>query len=557
MKASWKAPLAILAGAALALWTACRPPLPPPPPPPPPAAAASGAVPRGPETALAATTAAPRPLPSEALAPLLRRGALHGAPIELPSGKEPPRWLVLLGGEEAAKSAWILQPGGSPAIIPADFPQAVRVTGQRTQGSTVYLEVTSVAAGDLPGGLRAIVPIDGPSGEIVAREWATLLGVEGLSGLDAYLAQARSSADYRLPSGEDSTQASLAALLPAGGTEVFTTWPSRGGRRTGRLVPADLASSPSLGPALALLGASSMQCARSLCEGRDGDGFLIGHALLDMEGDRLVLRRLLLAPPPPARTATPRRVAARAEGAGLGAALRPLVAGVKGVLAEAPFSAAGGAVGVAEVIAEDSGDSDRHLTVAVSEGPLTRAYDVSFAFASPAPIEVGFADIDGDGYTDVVTRTPGKKERTPMVFLVPPASRPIDLLRPDLASIWPLREARSLDDAIGRALAIPARGLTSAEACPLLLAPLPAGVRLFDYTEPNPYDTGRTMRELTPARHRELQGSEPLCASPLLCSPTRPVCRDHGENNPALSYYWFRWSRGAPRLAAVADYGGS
>jgi hypothetical protein len=188
---------------------------------------------------------------------------------------------------------------------------------------------------------------------------------------------------------------------------------------------------------------------------------------------------------------------------------------------------------------------------------LTRIFSLDGAFLAGAVIEAGFADVDGDGFTDLVVRTPGKDARTPLVFLVPPASRTMEVMQPDAASLWPLREATSLDDAIRRAVAIPSRGLTSAEACALLTGPVAAGVALFEYTEPNIFDAGRTMRRVSPARHRELQGTDARCAEPLKCSPTRPVCRDRFESDPSLSYYWFHWPKGQLQLAAQADYGGS
>jgi hypothetical protein len=542
MKASWKAPTSLLIGGLLALWAACgHAPPPPPPPPPPPGPAASAPV-------IIATTPASPP-PAEALAPLLARGPLHHAPIELPGGKGARRWLVLLG-DAVVESAWLLEPGGAaPRTAIEGFPQAVRVTGQRTQGGVVYLEITTVAAGDLPGGLRAIVPLDATGGQILTQEWASLAGVESLAGLDKYLAGARSNADYTFPAEGEPV---LSDLLPAGGAEVFESWPSLGWRRAGRLGLQEAADAPLLARAQALLRAPQLRCVSSVCSARDADHALLGLAQLDMEGNRLVVRRLLLAPTPHA--AAPRRVAARKEGR-LAAALGPLVAEVAQVRGEAPFAEAGGSVGLASVRLHEA--DARGEVLAVSEGPLTRIFSLDGAFLEGFAIEVGFADIDGDGFTDVVVRTPGKQGRTPQVYLVPPASRSIESIQPDVASAWAIREASSIEDAIRRALQVPARGLTSAEACAAIQrGPLTAD-QLFEYTEPNLLDLGRTSRRLPALRRRDLQAPGAFCAEPLVCSPSRPFCQDRQERDPGLTYFWFDWPRGQLRLVALADYGGS
>ena len=195
---------------------------------------------------------------------------------------------------------------------------------------------------------------------------------------------------------------------------------------------------------------------------------------------------------------------------------------------------------------------------------------MSFVGASAADLrfEARFADVDGDGRTDVVLRATGTStDGTPLAlaqtFLAPPPSVQVTDALVDHGSELAMAGATSVDAAVRAALSVATRGVTVSDACKLLASAntlvgfrrvATADVRVLTFEEPTmPTYRARVVAE-SRLRPEDVRDVGKHCKE-LECAPSRPYCVY--VDGPYSEYYWFAWDTNAMRLAGVALYGGS
>ncbi len=191
--------------------------------------------------------------------------------------------------------------------------------------------------------------------------------------------------------------------------------------------------------------------------------------------------------------------------------------------------------------------------IAVREGAASRTFVVD-AIASRKPWtdekwDAAFADVDGDGRTDVVLRLDGTRAgaaaRWTQVFLAPPPSVQAQTLAPDLASSFALLDAPDVHAAAALATGLPARSVTRDEACRLIAAAsTPAGfrrvasgdARVLRFDQPG---LPTWLPKIVPSAKvgaDDVRGLGAHCAE-MACSPTRPYCSWSGGTDS--QHVWF------------------
>ena len=187
-----------------------------------------------------------------------------------------------------------------------------------------------------------------------------------------------------------------------------------------------------------------------------------GHAVVRfvVEGGRWVLRAIVEdAPVLRAQGAgVPHEVQASTGTAATQEVLRARAREVTQVLGEAPLTSSGGTIGVG--LTDLSHDIP---VIGVREGAATRVLPVDAgtvrADAKEGRWEAGFADVDGDGRTDVLLRMSGKRaDGSPLlwtqVFLAPAASVQALTLEPDLATSLAVMDAPDVQAAVRAATSL-------------------------------------------------------------------------------------------------------
>jgi hypothetical protein len=232
------------------------------------------------------------------------------------------------------------------------------------------------------------------------------------------------------------------------------------------------------------------------------------------------------------------------------------------ILAEAKLTASGGSIGLAVV----PGDP-KSLVLIVHDGDFVSEQSLlTYDWIVGTP-ELRFADLDGDGRTDVIVRRQhdygdGKPIVRHDAFLTP---RTVELMRTrDLAPALAMYRATSADAALTQALAVPARGSTRAEVCKLLnkakdgasLAAVSVpGAPLLLYEDPLEPTLRPTKRAIASATKDHLTTIHDDCAE-LVCHPSRPVCELRDE--PGLDVFWLTWNaQNQLQIAGIALYTGS
>jgi hypothetical protein len=170
-----------------------------------------------------------------------------------------------------------------------------------------------------------------------------------------------------------------------------------------------------------------------------------------------------------------------------------------------------------------------------------------------------FADIDGDGRTDVVLREEGADGLRTWAFLTPPVLPPHDTdLLADDASMTYVRAAKTADDAAAELARMTVRAATPA-AVRRLLAQAPTAARVFYYHRK--VDGTRGLIEAAPDDRRDWWQKRARCDEALgcvlRCEARRPVCRSMlMSGRTALPYrevyYWPAWNGARMELFAAA-----
>jgi hypothetical protein len=533
----------------LVLVAACQSSPPPrvakPAPPPPPAPAP-------------APSAAPAPDP---LAPLRARGTLHGQAVKIATGGRE-RWLGFLGTPEMARAAWVVTPGsGKDELRPLEqWPAGARVTGAVVRGPTAYVLLESMALLDQPAGLRAVWA-EG-TGPVRA-----LAGVKDTAELQQRLesppapgAQVDEAALLAVLKSAAASEAALGQALVPAGADFYEVWQDTFFHHVERVLPGRVASSSRAAEMLAIVqdALESAHCRGDACDAEEAR-VLFG----ELPGGGWGIRGFERGAIPARRSAGgPRAIAPSPSTSTTAALLKEHVRTVHEILGEAPLGN-GGTIGVALGDLEVNGP-----LVAVRDGAHDRVYPlVSMGYAGAqltgAKYEARFADVDADGRTDAIVRVSGNTpEGTPVsfaqVFLAPPASVQVRRLTADHGTELALSSAPSIDAAVQAALAVPARGVTGADACKVLAGTsnvqgfrkaATADVRVLSFDEP----TMPTYRALVVPervlRPEDVKSSGQRCKD-LDCSPTRPFCSL--TDGHYAEYYWFTWVNNQLRLAGAA-----
>jgi hypothetical protein len=554
-----------------------------------PTACARAPAPRPPSVAPAAAAPSPPPRPArrestpaewpEALARVLEgHGEPHAQPIALSRDERGrSRWLAFAGTREVAWGAWRVAVGedGTAEVEPVEhWPVGVRVLGGVVESAAVYVLLESVAVLDQPAGLRAtwIDSVGSPSpfdGSPMA-----LADVHDIAELAARVKlpppverdPASLLASLRAASASTAT---LAGALAAEGADVRVAWQSLFTQRIGRLDGDGAAASPLTGAVLAVMrdALATQACAFDACEAwTDGGRAVVRFARQD---GRWTIRSVIEDAPvtrPSMPPKPPQAVPADADVTETASLLRGRAREVRQVLGQAPLASGGGIIGVG--LTDFAPDAP---VVALREGSAVRVFTIEAgavrAATEDARWEAAFADVDGDGRTDVIVRLRGTGGGgLPLAwteaFIAPPPSVQASSLEPDMASALALMDAPDLPAGTRAATAIPLRSVTRDEACRLLAAATtPAGfrrqaapdARLLRFDEPA-MPTWRPkaipMGKLTAD---DLRGIGAHCAE-LVCNAARPYCGwIRGADSEHL---WFDWREGRLEILGAASYDG-
>lgn len=242
-------------------------------------------------------------------------------------------------------------------------------------------------------------------------------------------------------------------------------------------------------------------------------------------------------------------------------------------LAEAPLGIGGGTigVGVSAPIRDRGTPFVSAMTVIAEDGHEA----VHFLDPTLAPsVEVRFAEIDGDGRTDLVLW----QGAAPIVLLAPPPRADVRHFVRDPASEWAAAAAASADAAVASAISVPTRGVRVADACALLRrARSPAGLAqvsepaarsVYSGLLPVPHGKdrpgalrrapGATLLSALPA---EVTRQLPRFCGSLSCDPRRPICEGRFASRQltacvvSTARFFFAWTSGKLTLTGLAAVG--
>jgi hypothetical protein len=508
------------------------------------------------------------------------RGDPHAQPLALPKdarGRD--RWLVFVGTSDVAVGAWRVTRASTGEVqveAVERWPAGVRVVGGLVDGGVAYVLLESVAVLDQPAGLRGVWIDGGSHASPFDGSPMALSDVPDVAALAARVSHppavgsAERTAVALLSTLRAASAAApmLARALAAEGADVGVAWQSVFMQRIGRLDGEGTAPSPLAERALAIVRAAvtTQACGADSCEAwTDG-----GHAVVRfvVEGGRWVIRALLEDAPlvhGPA-VGAPHPVLAAADTVSTEALLHARTRDVKQVLGEAALTASGGTIGVG--LTDMTPDVP---VIALREGNAARVFPIDAgtvrAEASEARWDAAFADVDGDGRTDVVVRMTGKRpDGSPIAwtqaFLAPPASVQATAVEADLASSLATMDAADARAAALAATSIPAGSVSHDEACRVLTAAsTPSGFRrvassdarvlLFD--EPGMPTWRPKVVAAAKITADEVRGLGAHCAE-LLCNPTRPYCS--WASGADSLHAWFVGQGQQPVLVGAADYQG-
>ncbi len=367
------------------------------------------------------------------------------------------------------------------------------------------------------------------------------------------------------------SEAGLAASLVSSGADVVDVWQETFRQTVEQLDPQKVSASPRAAQLVDFMreAIKDDDCDGAVCETTTSNG----HATITFvdEGVRWKIREIAIdvAAISPPSTGTPHVVDPSTTTDATEHALREHVSTVKTILGEAPLGASG-TIGVALTDYEAKGPA-----IVIADGDYTRVFPLGsmglIASAAPdASFEVRFADLDGDGRTDVVIRGAGTTSDGTSVdlsqaFLAPVASVEIDEdgLSADHGSELALFGSVTVDSALQAGLGVAPRGVTHDDACKLMVGAsqlvtfrkiTTADVRILGFEEPlTPTYRPHVVAE-SKIGPNDVRDVARRCKD-LDCSATRPFCSY--SDGPYSEFYWFTWDKNAMRLAGVAFYKGS
>lgn len=522
----------------------------------------------------------PAPHNADRLAPLRALGPVVGPAIEIPpAGNGPSVALGWLGEGGVGRAAWLVgAPEPPDGLLAVDLPRGVRVLRARATPGRLFLFVQSVASLDQPDGAIGVVAVrsDGSTDLSPDEAWS-LLFVASPEDLDRAVTALHPSPSLTATESERldaSVQRVLttAARSPDALARVISPSGMFAARQHQRALHGPLtelrretfASSVMMPTVMsAVRQAARASCSFPRCEFRNG--------VMSFErGPRgqVYLRALALRADTPVElphAPTQRHeIAARIDHAESARVLRE----VRGddhlrVLAEAPLTEHGGSIALG--LAQTPDGSTDVLAIS-SEASAMRVVSLPVPGGERGH-QVRFADLDGDGRTDMLLRTEGTGEG-PSYFVIPappPSMEPPPASLDNAYAIATLG-APDLDAALRSALAMPSWSVTPRAACALLRGSntlsrwrriAARDARVIEFTEPSLPTLHPEVIESSALRQEHVSGVGATCPS-LVCAPDRPYCRGVWEEaGPGSQHYYFTRERGALRLLGFAEYTGS
>ncbi len=530
-----------------------------------------------------ASTALQAGWPAAVAAALAGHGNPHGDAIPLgvdADGRE--RWLAFVGSDEVALGAWRVTAaadGGAPQIEPVPrWPSGVRVIGGVARRGVAYVLLETLGVLDQPAGLRGVWTSQSERPSSLAPSPLAFAGVTEVADIAARVdslpppaGSLERNAGTLLATLQAASASPLALAheLTAEGADVETAWQTLFTRTTahigGTATPDHDASERAVGLVRDVL--ETQACGLDACEAWTNRGrSVVRFAAKD---GRWGIRALV--EDAPVSVAAPGRSPAREVDPSAGteattALLEARAREVRQVLGQAPLQSDGATLGVA--LTDASPDSP---WLALREGLAGRIFGLDVgpvrALAQEATWEASFADVDGDGRTDVALRMKGTRaDGTPLawtqVFLAPPPSVQSTTVEADLASALAVMDAPDARAAAKAAAAVPSRPVTHDEACQLLASAttLPGfrraatpGARLLLFQEPGRPTWRPKIVPLAKIAAGDVHGFAAHCAE-MTCDKTRPYC-SYAVPGDSL-HVWFAWTGGRLAIDGVADYSG-
>lgn len=510
-------------------------------------------------------------------------GTPHVQPLALPAGAPGERWLAFVGDAASSLGAWRVSgsSGTLEARPVAAWPTATRVVGGLVDGGAGYVLLETVAALDQPAGLRGVWI---EPGAVPSPFEGAPLGLAGVKDLDELTTRLHTAQPGATP--ERNTMALMATLraaapsavalsrsLAAEGADVGVVWQGLFVQTTAHLDGQGATPSPASDHALALLKGmlDDAACSADACQAWTEGGRAIVRFVV--QGGRWLIRSILedAAPPPRTPSAAHRTVDASADTRATTELLAARAGHVDRVVAEAPLGDHGGSIGVA--LADVAPDVP---LVVVREGGASRLFPLDLVTARKgaghASWDAAFADVDGDGRTDVVVRRttdasgdppgPAPSPAWTQVFLAPPPTVQPVRLDPDLASSLAVMDAPDAAAAARLASALPARTVTREEACKVLAAASsPAGfrrlasadARVLRFDQPGLPTWRPKIVASSKVTSDDVRGLGAHCAE-LACDAARPYCGWTGGADS--QHFWFDGHPGPLSLLGAADYEG-
>jgi hypothetical protein len=517
---------------------------------------------------------------ADPMAAVKARGALHGEPILIPaSGGRPQRWLLFLGSADVARAAWVVTPGAAVRdMVPVeDWPEGVKVVAHEMRGQIVYVLVETLQTLDQPAGIRSVWQIDANYGTAgtLDDDWR-FVNVKSDDDLKARLAAPPPGAAIRhedMVATLNAAGLSLAAVakaFPESGADYYMAWQGELVQQVEHLDAKTIGKSQRARRILNIVAMAGSQerCESSICWAQDDQGLTLGGVALVLDGGSVVIQGIIEHQnvPPGVVGGAPGIVAASSGTSATEQALtEQVLEKPRAMLGEAPLTKQGGTIGVGV-----SPAADKHLMVVVRDGSFERIYhEKTMVAGGLVPKEVRFADVDGDGRTDVIARATGlwTADHSNITYtraLLAPRSVQNMVLRADIAAELAMQGMPTIDDAAKSAIAVPTHGVDPKEVCRTLvgihtvagfqkMATPDARVVTFDQLGA-PFLHG-TVKAANLLRPDDVRDAGTHCGR-VVCDPARPVCT-FIDSGILSEIYWFNWGAdGKPLVAGAAFYNG-